>query len=126
MVGAEGCKKENQFSNKMSIPREEQLQKFVAMYGQLAVEAIESYNKGKDPYIILADASDDVPVAPDMKLIMLSEKDLGSLNPTLVTVRMTLHQFRTCDKRQQSVMGIRFADGNLYTHVVQIAPRKKN
>ena len=111
----------------MGIAREEQLQNFVAMYAQAAVGAVESYKKGNDPYMILADVTDEEkPIQADMRLNLVREEEFRSFNPDLITVRMALHQFRSCDKRQQCVLGLRFPDGHLYTHVLQIAHKKKS
>tara|TARA_B100000787_G_C16191583_1_gene297869 strand:+ start:589 stop:924 length:336 start_codon:yes stop_codon:yes gene_type:complete len=111
----------------MDIHREAQLQTFVAVYGQLAVDAVRSYREGKRAYIILADVTDDVPIRPGMKNVTtVHEEDFQYFDLELITVRMALQQFRSCDKRQQCVIGIRFPDGNLYTHVVQIKKKSPN
>lgn len=102
------------------IPKEVQLQHFVQMYGHLGLQAITAHNKGNDSFILLSDVTEDTTIHSDMKILMIYEKDFSVFDTNLITARFTLNQFRTCKKSHQCVIGIRFPNGDLLTHVIQI------
>jgi hypothetical protein len=103
------------------------LNEFVTTYGARAKEFIDQYNANAlaERVVLLAECTDGA-IRPDMKLVAFSEARIVAelVVADEIWAPFLLHQHRTLDPTSQLCIGLRFPNGAVRSHVVQINQRR--
>jgi len=103
------------------------LAEFIGTYGSRAKEFIDRYNASAqvERVVVLADCTDGA-IRRDMQLVEYNEvKIVAELVPMdEMWASFLLHQHRTLNPATQLCLGLRFPNGAIRSHVVQVTPRR--